>query len=82
MSGSLGLNQRFGEAVRDLVGDEEFASLRLTKGYNLAVNNFDREVKKSFRGSNDEEYFVNFPMTTLQDDKEAGLQNSCWRVTG
>lgn len=82
MAGSLGLNQRFEEAVKNLVGDDEYTDLRKTKGYSLALKGFDREVKRSFRGDEQEEYFVNFPMASLEDDPDAGLEANCWRMTG
>ncbi|KAH6633887.1 putative hsp70 protein [Chaetomium sp. MPI-SDFR-AT-0129] len=82
MAGSLGLNQRFAEAVKNLVGDDQFANLRKTKGFLLAAKSFDREVKRAFKGDQDEEYFVNFPMASLNDDPDLGLEANCWRVTG
>ncbi len=82
MAGSLGLNYRFAEAVKNLVGEDQFFSLRKTKGWWLAEKMFDREIKKSFRGDPGEEYFVNFPMASLADDPEVGLEANCWRMTG
>jgi hypothetical protein len=82
MAGSLGLNQRFVEAVKNLVGDDQWNDLRKCKGFFLAEKGFDREVKKSFRGSATEEYFINFPMATLEDDPDNGLESNCWRMTG
>ncbi|KAK3291635.1 uncharacterized protein B0H64DRAFT_427150 [Chaetomium fimeti] len=82
MAGSLGLNQRFVEAVRNLVGEEQFADLRKTKGFLLAEKSFDREVKRAFKGDPDEEYFINFPMASLDDDPDLGLEANCWRMTG
>ncbi|KAH6842399.1 hypothetical protein B0I37DRAFT_399101 [Chaetomium sp. MPI-CAGE-AT-0009] len=82
MAGSLGLNQRFVEAVKNLVGEDQFADLRKTKGFLLAEKTFDREVKRAFKGDPDEEYFVNFPMASLDDDPDSGLEANCWRMTG
>ena len=82
MAGSLILNQRFEESVKNLVGDQEFERLRNTQGYSYAIGTFDREVKTSFRGHSKEEYFVNFPMASLKDDPEGQLQANCWRMTG
>lgn len=82
MAGSLGLNQRFVEAVKNLVGDDQWNDLRKCKGFYHAEKQFDREVKRSFRGDPKEEYFVNFPMATLDDDPEAGLESNCWNMTG
>ena len=54
-AGSLGLNQRFAEAVANLVGDDQYYRLKKTKGFALAEKQFDREVKKAFRGHQSEE---------------------------
>lgn len=81
MAGSLGLNKRFAEAVNNLVGDDQFHKLRKTKAFALAEKYFDRDVKKAFRGKKGEEYFVNFPMAGLKDDKGSGLESNCWRLT-
>jgi hypothetical protein len=82
MAGSLGLNQRFTEAVHNLVGDDQWHQLRKHKAYFNAEKQFDREVKRSFRGSSSEEYFINFPMSSLEDDPDNGLESNCWRMTG
>ena len=82
MAGSLGLNQRFLEAVKILVGEDQYNELRKTKGFWLAERAFDREVKKAFRGRPGEEFFVNFPMASLEDDPENGLESNTWRMTG
>lgn len=82
MAGSLGLNQRFVEAVRTLVGEDQWDELKKTRGLSLAEKQFDREVKRSFYGDLEEEYFINFPMANLEDDPDNGLQSNCWRMTG
>ena len=82
MAGSLGLNQRFIEAVKNLVGEDQFNELRKTKGFWLAERAFDKEVKKAFRGNANEEFFVNFPMACLEDDIDSGLESNTWRLTG
>jgi hypothetical protein len=82
MAGSLGLNKRFEEAVKILIGEEEFFRLKKTKAWFRANTQFDREIKTSFRGNSSEEYFVNFPMADLDDDPQNGLDSNCWRMTG
>ncbi|KAK4450231.1 hypothetical protein QBC34DRAFT_484501 [Podospora aff. communis PSN243] len=82
MAGSLGLNQRFLDAVKNLVGDDQYHELRKTKGFWHAERCFDREVKKAYRGEEDEEYFVAFPMADLEDDPTNGLHSNTWRMTG
>ncbi|KAF2735606.1 hypothetical protein EJ04DRAFT_522759 [Polyplosphaeria fusca] len=82
MAGSLGLNKRFEEAVKSLIGEEEFFRIKKTKAWFRANTQFDREVKPAFRGKQTEEYFVNFPIAGLDDDFANGLESNCWRMTG
>uniref|UniRef100_A0A0B7KQL2 Actin-like ATPase domain-containing protein n=1 Tax=Bionectria ochroleuca TaxID=29856 RepID=A0A0B7KQL2_BIOOC len=82
MAGSLGLNQRFVETVKNLVGEDQFHDLKKTKGFWLAEKAFDKEVKKAFRGRLTEEFFINFPMASLDDNPDLGLESNTWRITG
>lgn len=82
MAGSLGLNQRFVEAVENLVGDDQWNKLRKTKGLSLAEKQFEREVKRAFCGDPEDEYYISFPMADLEDDPDNGLKKQCWRMTG
>ncbi|TGO63683.1 hypothetical protein BCON_0011g00230 [Botryotinia convoluta] len=80
MAGSLGLNQRFVQAVKELVGEDAYYHLRKTKGFELATKQFDQSIKTSFRGDPDEDYYVNFPMADLEDDPFNGLQSNTWNM--
>ncbi|KAH7316965.1 putative hsp70 protein [Stachybotrys elegans] len=82
MAGSLGLNQRFAEAVKDLVGEEQFQRLKKTKGFWLAEKTFDSEVKKAFRGRLKDEFYITFPMASIDDRPDLGLESNTWRMTG
>jgi hypothetical protein len=82
MAGSLGLNRRFGEAVKSLVGEDKFFELRKTEGYRVALEWFERDVKRRFKGGSQEEYLISFPMANLEDDEDGGLQANCWRIKG
>ncbi|KAJ4245770.1 hypothetical protein NW762_013894 [Fusarium torreyae] len=82
MAGSLGLNKRFSDKVEDLVGEDQWPQLKKSKAFHLASRQFDREIKRSFQGGADEEYFVNFPTAKLEDDLDRGLEASTWRMTG
>ncbi|OAQ70708.1 Hsp70 family protein [Pochonia chlamydosporia 170] len=55
MAGSLGLNQRFAQAVHDLVGDDQWYILKKSKAWAMAQRQFDQEVKRAFKGERDEE---------------------------
>lgn len=82
MAGSFGLNKRFEEAVKDLVGEDELFTLKKSKDFELAVQYFDRSVKTAFRGDPDEDYYVNFPLADLEDNLERNLKSSCWNING
>lgn len=82
MAGSLGLNKRFEQAVKDVVGEDQFYHLRKTKGFDEAMQQFDRSIKTAFQGEPDEEYFVNFPMANLKDDPANNIKGNCWNING
>lgn len=82
MAGSLGLNKRFEEAFKAVVGEDQFFRLRKTKGFEEAVSQFDKSIKVAFRGGVDEEYYVNFPMANLRDDPLNNIQANCWNMKG
>lgn len=82
MAGSLGRNQRFASTIASLVGDEQWMPLKKSRAYYLAEKQFDREIKRAFRGILSETYFVNFPMAKLKDDPDSKLESSTWTMTG
>jgi hypothetical protein len=82
MAGSLGLNRRFEQSVKEVVGEDQFYHLRKTKGFEQAVLQFDQSIKTAFRGDTDEDYYVNFPMVNLEDDPVNNLASNCWNMKG
>jgi hypothetical protein len=82
MAGSLGLNTRFLDAIRALVGDEQWIGLKNSKALAVAEKQFDQEIKRKFVGSLGDEYFVNFPKANLEDDDDNDLDQNCWTLTG
>ncbi|KAG6024259.1 hypothetical protein E4U40_003407 [Claviceps sp. LM458 group G5] len=82
MAGSLGLNERFASAVEELVGDHQWLQLKSSKAWSFAERQFDQEIKKAFNGELEEEYYVNFPMAELEDDKDSNLVSNTWKLTG
>lgn len=82
MAGSLGLNQRFEESVRDVVGEDQFCSLKKTVGWAKALNEFDKNIKTAFNGDSTETHYVTFPKAGLQDDSEEGVNENCWEMKG
>lgn len=82
MSGSLGLNKRFAEAVKNLIGEEEWLYLKNTPAWAKAEHQFDQEIKTAFAGDLDEDYVVNFPGAHLPDDDDEGLRRDSWFMSG
>ncbi|KUI64110.1 hypothetical protein VM1G_10883 [Cytospora mali] len=82
MAGSLGLNKRFEEAVRLVVGDEQFLNLRNGVGWAKASKEFDKYIKTAFTGDITEVHYVNFPKADLEDDPIERLCDNCWEMTG
>ena len=80
VAGSLILNKRFEDAVKNIVGEEEFLELKKTEGFADAVKTFDREVKPAFTGEKDQAWNVNFTMGNLQDDPANNIQANCLRL--
>lgn len=75
------INQRFEEFVKMTVGEECFSKLRETKGYRLAMKVFDENVKPGFRGPDDEDQYVNFPMANIPDNPNRGVIANTITVT-
>lgn len=75
LCGSVLLNYRFEEHVKQRIGTERYNWMRekKTKTWNMAQNYFDQSVKHNF---NDDEYAeVSVPFPGLPDDEEAGLDS-------
>ncbi|KAI1084122.1 actin-like ATPase domain-containing protein [Whalleya microplaca] len=82
MAGSFGLNQRFEEAVHNLVGDEQWIELKKSVGWAKALNDFDKQSKIAFKGDSDEDFFINFPKAKLEDNPDENLVSNCWTMSG
>jgi hypothetical protein len=80
VAGSLILNKRFEEAMKNIVGDEEFFELKKTEGFADAVQQFDKEVKPAFCGDMSQAWNVNFTMGNLRNDPSNNIQGNCLRV--
>lgn len=77
MAGSLGLNNRFEEALKAVLGEEEMLRVKKTKAGIHASRQFDREIKRRFKGKGTEEYFVNIPLADLEDDPDNRIECNC-----
>ena len=82
LAGSLMLNKRFEEWVKNIVGERAYIELRETNGYRLAMKQFDESIKPAFRSRDDEDQYINFPMANLKDDPSKKIKSNCITLTG
>ena len=82
LAGSLMLNKRFEEWVKNIVGERAYIELRETNGYRLAMKQFDESIKPAFRSRDDEDQYINFPMANLKDDPSKRIKSNCITLTG
>lgn len=82
LAGSLALNKRFEEAVRLVVGDEQFLKLRRGVGWAKASNEFDKNIKTAFTGDITDVHYVTFPKAALMDNPAKRLVGNCWEMNG
>jgi hypothetical protein len=71
------LKKRFGELVKNIVGEEEFLVLKKKTGFAHAMRTFDQEVKPAFVSDPNRSWFINFPLANLKDDPANDLQANC-----
>ncbi|KAF5872053.1 putative hsp70 protein [Botrytis fragariae] len=80
MAGSLNLNNRFEEKVKELVGEAQFNDPENSSGFRAALKQFDTSVKLGFLGIGDEVNHLHFLGAKLKDDQQKGLENACWTI--
>lgn len=82
LAGSLGLNRGFERYVESLIGETKFASLQKSKGYRLAMKDFDENIKTAHNGCADEEYYIHFPLSKLDENPSKNIESNCLTLTG
>lgn len=84
MAGSLILNDRFEQAVADLIGKDILIHLQQDRpwAWHEALKTFDRHVKTAYRGDDREKHPVTFLRGKLKNDLENNLEDSSWIMTG
>jgi len=80
LAGSLVLNRRFEDYVKNIIGDEAFMSLRKTDAFSIAMKTFDQEVKPNFTDDPNKSWFVSFPMARLAEDPVNNLLADCLQL--
>lgn len=82
MVGSVALNLRFKAAVQEIIPAHKWETFKSSRAMTQASIQFEEEIKKTFHGDLDEEYYVNFPRGGLDDDPANNLESNEWRMTG
>ncbi|TEY57363.1 hypothetical protein BOTCAL_0220g00160 [Botryotinia calthae] len=80
MAGSLNLNNRFEEKVKELVGEAQFNDPKNCRGFKTAMDQFDSQTKQAFLGLGDELHQFYFGSAKLKDDQQKGLVRNCWTM--
>ncbi|OCL00822.1 actin-like ATPase domain-containing protein [Cenococcum geophilum 1.58] len=81
IAGSLMINKRFENWVKDMVGERVYLDLKETDAYRRAMKDFDENIKPSFQGTGDETAYVNFPMAKIKDNPSKGIAGNTLTLT-
>lgn len=76
------VNKLFEEEVRKVVKDGPYLKLKTSSAYQSALAEFYGHLKPGFRGQDDPNKFVNFPMAGLRTNKAAGLVSNSMTLSG
>lgn len=82
MVGSMVLNRRFRAAVKDLIPDNKWESLKHGRAVTNVCEYFENQIKKGFAGDLKKRYVLDFFGTGLEDDPDHGFKDQEWRITG
>jgi hypothetical protein len=82
IAGSMMINKRFEQWIKDSVGERAFLDLKETNGYRLAMKQFDEVIKPGFRSEKDEEQYISFPMASIPDNVAKGIKSNHITMTG
>ncbi|KAF7859445.1 uncharacterized protein EAF02_010893 [Botrytis sinoallii] len=81
MAGSLNLNKRFEEVLRELVGEAQFHDPKNAKVFADAFMQFESTVKRVFNGNlAGDQHIFNFFMGNLLNGEKIGLENDHWTL--
>ncbi|KAK7946742.1 Hsp70 family protein [Apiospora aurea] len=78
MAGAIGLNKRFEDAVRELIGDSDMGTFKsMPDGWAIVLNQFETEIKRNFSGESNETHYIplSWPETRRQPGREPGEQH-------
>jgi hypothetical protein len=82
IAGSMMINKRFEQWIKDAVGERAYFDLKETNGYRLAMKQFDEVIKPGYRSQDDEDQYINFPMANIVDDPSKGIKANTITMTG
>jgi hypothetical protein len=74
IAGSMMINRRFEEFIKSTVGERTHLDLKETDAWRRAIKTFDEQVKPGFRGREDEDQYINFPMANICDAPDRGVK--------
>jgi hypothetical protein len=81
IAGSMMINRRFEDYIKSKVGERCFFELKETNGWRHAMKTFDENIKPGFRGRDDEDQYINFPMANIPDNAHRGIKANTITVT-
>ena len=76
------VNKLFEKEVEAAVGKDVYPKLKETEAYRSALKTFDMALKPAFRGADDRDKYISFPMASLKNDRLRGIVNDTMTLTG
>ncbi|KAF2103534.1 hypothetical protein NA57DRAFT_53054 [Rhizodiscina lignyota] len=82
IAGSMIINKRFEQWIKDTVGERSFQDLKITNGYRLAMKQFDEVIKPGFRSKEDDDQYITFTMAKIKHKPLKYIKASTLTLTG
>jgi hypothetical protein len=68
------------EAVKRVLDEDQFSKICKSEVFDEALQQFDQEIKREFRGVEGERYRLDFPMANLKNDPINNLISNSWTM--
>jgi hypothetical protein len=81
IAGSMMINRRFEEFVKNTIGERIHLDLKESDAWRRGMKTFDEQVKPGFRGRDDDNQFISFPMANIPDNPDRGIKGSTLTMT-
>lgn len=82
LAGSLLINRRLEDFLREFLGDKHYARLRWKDGYREAMKQFEERIKPGFTSRNQKEEVLTFPGAGLRNNSIIRLKRDSLPVPG